>query len=209
MVEPEVAFMELDENMELAEAFICAVVGHVLERCKEELEILERDLSALEKVVPPFPRVSYKEAIQILSNKGIEITFGDDFGGDDETVLAKEFDRPVIVHRYPSASKAFYMKHDPEAPDVALCMDVLAPEGYGEIIGGGQREDDLEALKSRINDHDLPMEDFEWFLDLRRYGTVPHSGFGAGLERMVAWICGLHHVRETIPFPRLMDRLSP
>jgi len=185
------------------------VVGRVLEERKAELTLLERDTTPLTKVQKPFPRISYEEAVALLNANGKPVSFGDDFGGDEETVLSERFDRPVLVHRYPAASKAFYMKTDPADPRLALCVDVLAPEGYGEIIGGGQREDDLEALSARIRAHELPAEVFAWYLDLRRYGSVPHAGFGMGIERMVAWLCGLHHVRETIPFPRMLERLTP
>ncbi len=209
MVEPEVAFAELPEMMELAEAFLSYVVGRVLEARRTELATLERDVSKLERVKPPFPRITYEEAIALLQKKGNPIQPGDDFGGDEETMLSNEFDRPVIVHRYPSSIKAFYMQNDPERPELALCMDVLAPEGYGEIIGGGQRIHEIEKLTARIQEHKLPEEEFRWYLDLRRYGSVPHSGFGMGIERVVAWICGLDHVRETIPFPRTLYRLYP
>jgi len=209
MVEPEVAFAELPEMMELAEAFLSYVVGRVLEARRTELATLERDVSKLERVKPPFPRITYEEAIALLQKKGNPIQPGDDFGGDEETMLSNEFDRPAIVHRYPSSIKAFYMQNDPERPELALCMDVLAPEGYGEIIGGGQRIHEIEKLRARIQEHKLPEEEFRWYLDLRRYGSVPHSGFGMGIERVVAWICGLDHVRETIPFPRTLYRLYP
>ena len=209
MVEPEVAFAELPEMMELAEAFLSYVVGRVLEARRTELATLERDVSKLERVKPPFPRITYEEAIALLQKKGNPIQPGDDFGGDEETMLSNEFDRPVIVHRYPSSIKAFYMQNDSERPELALCMDVLAPEGYGEIIGGGQRIHEIEKLVARIQEHKLPEEEFRWYLDLRRYGSVPHSGFGMGIERVVAWICGLDHVRETIPFPRTLYRLYP
>ncbi len=209
MVEPEVAFAELPEMMELAEAFLSYVVGRVLEARRTELATLERDVSKLERVKPPFPRITYEEAIALLQKKGNPIQPGDDFGGDEETMLSNEFDRPAIVHRYPSSIKAFYMQNDPERPELALCMDVLAPEGYGEIIGGGQRIHEIEKLTARIQEHKLPEEEFRWYLDLRRYGSVPHSGFGMGIERVVAWICGLDHVRETIPFPRTLYRLYP
>ncbi len=209
MIEPEVAYMDLMGDMDLAEDFIVNIVEQVLKNRKPELEYLGRDISLLEKAGKPFPRISYDEAVKLLKDKGVDIEWGRDFGGDDETVLAGMFDRPVMVHRYPSQIKAFYMKADPENADLALCVDVLAPEGYGEIIGGGQREDKLEVLEKKIEEHDLPREAFEWYLDLRRYGSVPHAGFGMGIERAVAWICGLHHVRETIPFPRLLGRLNP
>ena len=176
---------------------------------QEELKTLERDISKLEAVVLPLPRVTYEAAIKLLQEKGVSIQFGDDFGGDDETVLASSFDKPVIVHRYPASIKAFYMEPDPESPNLALCMDVLAPEGYGEIIGGGQRIHDHDTLLARIKEHELPEEAFRWYLDLRKYGSVPHAGFGMGIERVVAWVCGLEHVRETIAFPRMLYTLYP
>jgi len=209
MIEPEVAFLDLDGDMELAEDFITYIVQRVLENRRTELELIERDIAPLEKVTKPFPRISYDEAVDILKKKNIEFEYGSDFGAPDETVISGEFDKPLLVHRYPAQIKAFYMKNDPEQPDKALCVDMLAPEGYGEIIGGGQREDDLVTLEKKIKEHDLPKEAFEWFLDLRRYGSVPHSGFGLGIERAITWICGLNHLRETIPFPRLMNRLNP
>lgn len=209
MVEPEMAFAELSDAMDLAEGLLTSVVERVLARRREELEILERDVSKLEAVVPPLARVTYEEAIQLLQGKGVSIQFGEDFGGDDETVLASSFDKPVIVHRYPAAIKAFYMEPDPASPNLALCMDVLAPEGYGEIIGGGQRIHDYDTLLARIQEHQLPEEAFRWYLDIRKYGSVPHAGFGMGIERVVAWICGLEHVRETIPFPRMLYTLYP
>jgi len=185
------------------------VVKGVLANKRPELTVLERDIARLEKVQKPFPRISYEEAIAILNKKGFPAKFGDDFGGDEETAISQEFDRPVMIHRYPAAIKAFYMKRDPNDPRVALALDVIAPDGYGEIIGGAQREDDLATLEARIAEHNLPREAFEWYLDLRRFGSVPHAGFGLGLERTVQWICGLHHVRETIPFPRLMGKIVP
>ncbi len=209
MVEPEVAFMDIDEDMELAEDLVVFVVHRVLDRRRPELEALERDTARLESVTRPFVRMSYDDAIRTLVAAGHLTSWGDDFGGDEETVLASQSDRPIIVHRFPAAIKAFYMKHDPARPELALGMDVLAPEGYGEIIGGGQREDDLAVLEKAIAQHGLSPAVFEWYTDLRRYGTVPHAGFGLGLERTVAWICGLKHVRETIPFPRLINRLTP
>ncbi len=209
MVEPEVAYADHEDNMRLQEELVSYVVQRVLEHRRPELESLERDISRLEKVVPPFPRISYDEAIERLQKAGVDIEWGADFGGGDETILAEEFDRPVFVHRYPAKIKAFYMKPDPDRPEVVLCDDLLAPEGYGEIIGGSQRIDDLNLLRRRMEEHDLPEETYGWYLDLRRYGSVPHSGFGLGLERTVAWICGLPHVRETIPFPRLINRLYP
>lgn len=209
MVEPEVAFAELPDVMDLAEAFLSFIVGRVLETRRAELAALERDTSRLERVVAPFPRITYDEALSLLQKRGNPIQPGDDFGGDEETMLSNEFDRPVIVHRYPRAIKAFYMQNDPARPDLALCMDVLAPEGYGEIIGGGQRIHEYDKLMARIQEHKLPEESFRWYLDLRRYGSVPHAGFGMGIERVVAWICGLDHVRETIPFPRMLYKLYP
>jgi asparaginyl-tRNA synthetase len=210
MVEPEVAFMDLEGDMKLAEDFLEYVVGRTLEDRRRELEQLERDTSKLANVKAPFPRITYHEAIDILKASGHpEAKVGDDFGGDEETVISGKFDRPVIVHRYPAELKAFYFKHDPNDDSLALNMDVLAPEGYGEIIGGGQREDDLDKLERAVEAHKLPREAFEWYFDLRRYGSFPHAGFGLGIERTVAWICGLSHVRETIPFPRMLNRLSP
>ncbi len=209
MIEPEVAFADLDDDMALAEDFLVEVVGRVVAERRAELAALERDVTPLLRVQKPFPRVSYEQALALLAADGKPLAFGDDFGGDEETVLSQRFDRPVMVHRYPAASKAFYMKADPADPRLALCVDVLAPEGYGEIIGGGQREDDLATLERRIAEHALPAEAFGWYLDLRRYGSVPHAGFGMGIERMLAWLCGLHHVRETIPFPRMLERLTP
>ncbi|MCI0414791.1 asparagine--tRNA ligase [bacterium] len=209
MIEPEVAFAELHDIMELAERFISFIVQRVLENRKIELKTLERDITKLESIQPPFPRLSYDEAAKFLKDKGLPFEYGSDFGGTDETVLSENYDRPVMVHRYPAATKAFYMQPDPENPRLALCVDVLAPEGYGEIIGGSQRIHDYNLLLQRIKEHHLPQEAFEWYLDLRRYGTVPHSGFGMGIERVVAWICKLEHVRETIPFPRMLYRIYP
>lgn len=209
MIEPEVAYCDLNGDMDLAEDFLEAVVQHVLTNRQAELQTLERDIAKLTQVRKPFPRISYSEAIERLQATGVDIQWGDDFGGDDETVLSEQFDRPVIIHRYPIDNKAFYMKTDPQDATVALCMDVLAPEGYGEIIGGGQREDDLAALQGKLEAHDLSEDAFSWYLDLRRYGSVPHAGFGMGIERMVTWLCGLHHVRESIPFPRMLERVTP
>lgn len=209
MVEPEMAFFDLDDDMNLAEEFIEYIVQTVLAERKEELEILERDTTNLEKVKRPFPRVSYTEAVEILKRKNHAFEWGNDFGGADETVISEEFDRPVMIHRYPSEVKAFYMKRDPDNDKLALAVDVIAPEGYGEIVGGSQREDDLNKLLKRIKEHKLPQTFFEWYLDLRRYGSVPHSGFGLGLERTVSWICGLDHLREAIPFPRMIYRNTP
>ena len=209
MVEPEVAFMDLAGDMDLAEDFLCYIVERVLTNKKAELAILERNLEHLERVKKPFPRIRYKEAADILKSKGIDFKFGDDFGAPEETAISEAFDRPVIVSHYPRELKAFYFKHDPHDLSSALNMDVLAPEGYGEIIGGGQREDDLQTLELAIEQHKLPMEAFNWYLDLRRHGSFPHAGFGLGIERTVAWLCGLEHVRETIPFPRMLNRLRP
>jgi len=209
MVEPEMAYADLNDVITLAEGLITSVVARVLDRRQKELKTLERNTSKLEAVKAPFPRLHYDEAARILLEKGLPFVKGGDLGGTDETVLSEQFDRPVCVTHYPAAIKAFYMKPDPNEMDKALCVDVLAPEGYGEIIGGGQRLDDLDLLLQRIKDHDLPQEAFEWYLDLRRYGSVPHGGFGMGIERCVSWICGLEHVRETIPYPRMLYRIYP
>jgi asparaginyl-tRNA synthetase len=209
MVEPEMPFCDLDEDMRVAEDFLEYIVGRVLEARRPELEAIERDVKPLESVVKPFPRVHYDEAISRLQAAGSDIPYGDDFGGDDETILTKQFDRPIIVHRFPAAVKAFYMKKDPTNPLLTMSMDVLAPEGYGEVIGGSQREENLDVLLAAIRAHNLPEEAFNWYLDIRRYGSVPHSGFGLGLERTVAWICGLPHIRETIPFPRMLEKIWP
>ena len=209
MVEPEMAYADLNDVITLAEGLITSVVARVLDRRPKELKTLERDTSKLEAVKAPFPRLKYDEAAKILLDKGLPFVVGGDLGGTDETVLSEQFDRPVCVTHYPAAIKAFYMKPDPNEPDRALCVDVLAPEGYGEIIGGGQRLDDLDLLLQRIKEHDLPQESFEWYLDLRRYGSVPHGGFGMGIERCVSWVCGLDHVRETIPYPRMLYRIYP
>jgi asparaginyl-tRNA synthetase len=209
MVEPEVAFLDLAGDVDLAEDFLCHVVQHVLATRRAELVSLERDLAALERVQKPFPRIRYADAVALLKDKGVAFSYGDDFGAPEETTISANFDRPVVVTHYPSALKAFYFKRDPADPSVALNMDVLAPEGYGEIIGGGQREDGLQTLEHAIAEHNLPREAFDWYLDLRRYGSFPHAGFGLGIERTVAWLCGLEHVRETIPFPRMLNRLRP
>ncbi len=209
MVEPEMAYADLNDVITLAEGLITSVVGRVLDRRHKELKTLERNVAKLEAVKAPFPRLHYDEAAKILLDKGLPFKVGGDLGGTDETVLSEQFDRPVAVTHYPAAIKAFYMKPDPNEPDKALCVDVLAPEGYGEIIGGGQRLDDLDLLLKRIKEHDLPQEAFEWYLDLRRFGSVPHGGFGMGIERCVSWICGLEHVRETIPYPRMLYRIYP
>ncbi|MFL5300674.1 MAG: asparagine--tRNA ligase [Anaeromyxobacteraceae bacterium] len=210
MVEPEVAFMDLDGDMQLMEDLVASVVQTALAKHEKELAtVLERDVSKLRAVAAPFPRITYTEAVEVIRKAGHAMTWGDDIGGDEETIVASAYDRPVMVHRYPAQMKAFYFKKDAADPKVALGCDVLAPEGYGEIIGGGQREDDLAVLEASIEQHGLPKEAFEWYLDVRRYGSVPHAGFGMGVERCVAWICGLHHVRETIPFARMMERITP
>ena len=209
MVEPEMAYATLEDVTALAEQLVVAVVTRVLDTRRSELAILERDITPLESIHLPFPRVSYDEAVAVLKQDGIPFEWGGDFGSPDETALAQRFDRPVVVHRFPSAVKAFYMKADPDRPELSLSVDVLAPEGYGEIIGGGQRVDDYETLLDQVRAHDLPEETFDWYLDLRRYGSVPHGGFGMGVERVVAWICGLEHVREAIPYPRMLHRLTP
>ena len=209
MVEPEIAYATLDDVVTLAEKLVATIVNRVLENRRRELAVLERDTSPLEQVHTPFPRVSYDEAVEILKDRGLRFEWGGDFGGTDETALAEHFDQPVVVHRFPSAVKAFYMKPDPKRPELSLSVDVLAPEGYVEIIGGGQRLDDYDLLLERINANDLQQRAFEWYLDLRRYGGVPHSGFGMGIERVVSWLCGLEHVREAIPYPRMLYRLTP
>lgn len=209
MLEPEAAFLDLEGCMDLAETVLSAIAQQVLERRAEDLKTLGRDLEPLRRVVPPFPRISYDEALSILQEVGKPVPWGEGFGGDEETVMSSRFDRPVFVHRYPAASKAFYMQPDPDRPEVVLSADLLAPEGYGEIIGGGQRIHDLALLEHRLAEHGLPRDVYQWYLDLRRFGSVPHSGFGMGIERTVAWICGLEHIRETIPFPRLINRLYP
>lgn len=215
MVEPEVAYAELDDIMALAEQFITFIARRVLENRRSELAELERDVSKLEAIVPPFPRLQYDDAVKMLQDAHERgelqerFEWGGDFGAPDETYLSNQFDRPVMVHRYPAAVKAFYMKPDAERPDLALCVDVLASEGYGEVIGGGQRADDLEYLLKQIQAHGLPEEAFDWYLDLRKYGTFPHGGFGMGIERCTAWLCGIEHIRETIPFPRMLYRLKP
>jgi asparaginyl-tRNA synthetase len=209
MVEPEMAYADLDEIKRVAEEMVVYVVGRVLDQRREELKILERDVTKLEAVHGPFPRMSYDDAVKNLQANGSDIQWGSDFGGTDETILTQQFDKPIMVDRFPTVIKAFYMAPDPDRPEVALGVDVLAPEGYGEIIGGGQRIHDPELLLRRIEEHQLPREAFEWYIDLRKYGTVPHGGFGMGIERCVAWVCGLEHVRETIAFPRMLYRLRP
>ncbi|MCS7172692.1 MAG: asparagine--tRNA ligase [Armatimonadetes bacterium] len=209
MLEPEAAYLDLDGCMALAEGLVVAIVEAVLDRCRRELGVLGRETEALERVRPPFARISYDEAVRRVNEAGLWMRWGEDFGGDEETILSRAFDRPVFVHRYPAACKAFYMQPDPERPEVVLNFDLLAPEGYGEIVGGGQRIHDLSLLERRLSEHGLPPQPYAWYLDLRRYGSVPHAGFGLGIERTVAWICGLDHVREAIPFPRLLYRLGP
>jgi len=209
MLEPEVAFLDLDGTMDLMEDMICYLVNRILEKRQSELETLERDIAKLKAVKKPFPRITYREALEILKNAGKIVEFGDDFGGDEETVISQAFNTPVMIHRFPAKIKAFYMKRAPENSELALGVDMIAPEGYGEIIGGGQREDDLAILEQRIKEFNLPRDAYSWYLDLRRFGSFPHSGFGLGLERTVAWICGLKHVRETIPFPRLLEKVYP
>jgi len=209
MIEPEMAFVELEESLDIQEQFVSSVIGDVLAHCRPELETLERDVSALERAKPPFPRITYDEAIRRLKELGMDLAWGEDFGAPHETALAEQFDRPLFITHYPAAIKAFYMKPDPARPEVVLCADMIAPEGYGEIIGGSQRIDDPQLMKARYEEHGLTQEAYQWYLDLRRYGSVPHSGFGLGLERTVAWICGLEHVRETIAFPRMLYRLYP
>ncbi|WP_127588200.1 asparagine--tRNA ligase [Paenibacillus koleovorans] len=209
MIEPEMAFVDHEENLRVQEQFVSHIVQSVLENCSQELVTLERDLTKLQNVTAPFPRITYDEAIDLLKEKGMELPWGEDFGAPHETEIAKHFDKPVFITHYPTSFKAFYMKPKPDRPEVVLCADLIAPEGYGEIIGGSQRIDDPELLAERFREHELGDEAYRWYLDLRKYGTVPHSGFGLGLERTVAWICGLEHVRETIPFPRLLNRLYP
>lgn len=209
MIEAEMAYFDLDDNMKLQEDMVCFVIRRILDKCAAELETLGRDTSRLENVAAPFPRISYTEAVEIIRQAGEDFTWGEDFGSPHETIISEHFNSPVFVHRYPAAIKAFYMKPDPDNPKVVLGADLLAPEGYGEIIGGGQRIDDLNLLAQRLAEHNLPSEAFGWYLDLRRYGSVPHAGFGLGLERTVAWICGLEHIRESIPFPRMLHKMYP
>jgi len=210
MVEPEVAFASLDDVMDLTEDFFVYIVERCLENCGTELkEILDRDLSKLESVKRPFVRMHYNDAVELLKQRGIEFEWGNDFGGGDETIIGETHDKPVLVHHYPTKIKAFYMEPDPIDPELCLSVDMLAPEGYGEVIGGGERIHDLDLLERRIQEHQLPRQAFDWYLDLRRYGSVPHSGLGLGVERTVSYICGLKHLREAIPFPRLINRLKP
>ena len=209
MVEPEIAYCNIEENMEWAENLIQYIINHVLKNCKQELKVLERDISKLKNIKIPFPRVSYTDCVELLSKGGFKFKWGEDFGSPHETYIAEQYNNPVIVYGFPSDIKAFYMKRDPNNDDVVLGMDILAPEGYGEIIGGSERETNIDLLLERIAKEGLNKEDYSWFLDLRKYGSVPHSGFGMGIERVVAWICNLPHVRETIPFPRMMGRMFP
>jgi asparaginyl-tRNA synthetase len=209
MVEPEAAFLDHEGNIRLAEGLVCAIVERVLERCRVELRVLERDTGPLEAIAAPFPRITYQEAVERLRSQGHTVEPGGDLGADEETALSEAFERPVVIDRYPSSLKPFYMKRDPEDPSVTLNMDILAPEGYGEIVGGSVREEGLDALSAQIEEKKVPAGPLDWYLDLRRYGAVPHAGFGLGIERVVAWVCGLHHVRETIPFPRLLGRFKP
>ena len=209
MVEPEIAYATLDDIMDLAEDFVSYLIQRVIKNRKDELDALERDIKPLQEIVPPFPRHSYTEAVEMLKKGEFNFDWGGDFGAPEETHISGQFNKPVLIHRFPSDVKAFYMKNDPEDKNLALCVDMLAPEGIGEIIGGGQREDDLATLENKIKEHALPMDSFEWYLDLRRYGSVPHAGFGLGIERVVTWLCGSSHVRETIPFPRMLYRIYP
>jgi asparaginyl-tRNA synthetase len=209
MVEPEVAYLDLDGLMDLEEDFICYIIERVLNSRLVELAVLERDIAKLEMIKKPFPRVTYDEAYKLLKDKGSEMAYGDDLGAPEEAILGEHFNIPVMVHRWPAEVKAFYMKRDKDNPNLALGVDMIAPEGKGEIIGGGQREDDYDTLLASIKKHNLPVEAFEWYLDLRKYGSVPHSGFGLGLERTVGWITGAQHIRECIPFPRMMYRIRP
>ena len=209
MVEPEAAWMELPGLLELEEQFVSYIVQTVLEKRSAELQLLERDVSKLSNIKPPFPRITYDEALKVLDQNGLHVEWGDDFGGDEETVLSSQYDRPLFITHYPAQAKAFYMQPDPNRPEVVLCADLIAPEGYGEICGGSQRIHDLALIEKRIEEHNLPREAFEWYLDLRRYGTVPHAGFGMGIERVVAWLCGVPHLRETIPYPRMLDKIYP
>ena len=209
MLEPEAAYAHLEDAIQLGEGLVSAIVQGVVAGRARELATIGRDVSKLEKIKPPFPRITYDDAIQVLQKAGNPAKWGDDFGGDEETIISKEFEKPVVIHRYPASMKAFYMATDPERPELALSFDMIAPEGYGEIIGGGERLASYDMLVRRLREHKLPEESFQWYLDLRRYGSVPHSGFGLGLERTVAWICGTEHIREVIPFPRMLYRVYP
>lgn len=209
MVEPEVAFNDLYDNMDLAEKFVEYIVQTVVRECEEELKVLERDIEKLKKIKAPFPRIHYKEAVEIIKKENPNFIDGDDFGAPDETIISSKFDTPVFVHHFPAAVKAFYMKEDPNEPGYTMSCDLLATEGFGEMIGGGQREESYDVLVKKIQEHNLNLEDFKWYLDLRKYGSVPHSGFGLGVERTVAWICGLPHIRESIPYPRMYGKIYP
>jgi asparaginyl-tRNA synthetase len=209
MLEPEAAYAHLEDMIQLAEGLVSAVVQSVAKNRTRELGLIERDVASLQKITPPFPRITYDDAIKVLQKAGNPAKWGDDFGGDEETIISREFDRPVVIHRYPAAMKAFYMATDAARPELSLSFDMIAPEGYGEIIGGGERLADYDTLVRRLREHNLPEESFQWYLDLRRYGSVPHAGFGLGLERTVAWICGTEHIREVIPFPRMLYRVYP
>jgi asparaginyl-tRNA synthetase len=215
MIEPEVAFATHDDNLVLQEQFVSAIVQRCLQRCADELRVLERDVAPLERCLPPFPRIRYDDALALIAERHSDVDgctaleWGDDLGAPHEALIAAQFDRPVFVERFPTAAKAFYMQPDPDRPDVVLCADLLAPEGYGEIIGGSQRIHDVQLLEQRIRAHGLNVDDYQWYLDLRRYGSVPHSGFGMGIERCTAWIAGTHHIRETIAFPRMLYRMYP
>lgn len=209
MMDAEMAFCDHDGNLKIQEELISHIVKRCIEHNKQELELLKRDISKLEKIVPPFYRMTHKDAVKKLRELGSDIKEDDDLGGDDETLITGKIDKPIFIEKYPAKVKAFYMKRDPKDPELALCADLLAPEGFGEIIGGSQREDDYDELLKRIKEHKLPVKAFEWYLDLRKYGSVPHAGFGYGLERIVGWICGIRHIRETIPFPRLLNRITP
>ncbi len=209
MLEPEASYAHLEDMMALSEGLVTSMVQGVLRTRSRELQTLQRDLSKLERILPPFPRITYDDAVHVLQKSGNATRYGDDFGGDEETIISREFDRPVLIHRYPAAIKAFYMERDPLRPDLSLSFDMIAPEGYGEIVGGSERASGYDALVQRLRENNLPEEAFQWYLDLRRYGSVPHAGFGLGLERMVAWICGAEHIREVIPFPRMLYRVYP
>jgi asparaginyl-tRNA synthetase len=209
MLEPEAAYSHLEDMMQLGEALVSAMAQAVAKNRAKELTVLQRDASKLAKIEPPFPRITYEDAIDVLQKAGNPAKFGDDFGGDEETIISRQFEKPVIIHHYPSAMKAFYMAEDPQRPELALNFDMIAPEGYGEIIGGGERQSSYQTLIRRIRENNLPEEAFQWYLDLRRYGSVPHAGFGLGLERTVAWLCGTEHIREVIPFPRMLYRVYP
>ncbi len=209
MLEPEVAYIELDGIMDLAEDMTVYFVERILEKRKKELKILERDITKLEKIKKPFPRITYKQAVEIIRKKDKQLKYGDDFGAPHETILSESFNNPILVHHYPAGIKAFYMKRDPNDESLSLSVDMIGPEGSGELIGGGQREDDYKTLLKRLKENNLPEKSYEWYLDLRKFGTCPHGGFGLGLERTIGWICGVKHVRETIPFPRMLDRVYP